>query len=138
MFTNMDDQPLNDMMQRLGVSDRNSYPWSTPIWGHQFGLLPSIIPSSTVVKQSFPKKEEAKENKKEEEVEELHDCEADGNGKKKGKKRNQKSNPKRKNIPILIGCMVLKPKRKVNPRKRKPSHFESWVKENQRVNLFLL
>ena len=122
------------MMQRLGVSDRNSYPWSTPIWGHQFGMLPS---TPTPVKEKSSKKEEALK-----EEEELHDCEADGNG--KGKKPKKKINPKKinpkKNIPTLIGCMDLKQKKtkvKVNPRKTMLSHFEPWQKENQRVNLFL-
>ena len=76
---------MNDMMmQRLGVSDRNSYPWSTPIWGHQFGMLPSTPPPPppTPVKEKSSKKEEALKE------EELHDCEADGNG--KGKKPKKK------------------------------------------------
>ena len=35
---------LCKMMEKLGVSDSNSYLWNTPIWGHQFGELPFIQP----------------------------------------------------------------------------------------------
>ena len=131
-------------MESLGVSERNSYEWSSPIWGQQYPCQNIFHPppptcvsiNSTTVK----KKEEEEEEPKKEVI--LHDCEAEGKGKKRGKrpkkpsKKNLKRNPRnpRRNIHILPGCGGL------NPRVQKKNllnHFVLWLREKQRVNLFL-
>ena len=62
-------------------------------------------------------------------------------GKKEEKEKNTKiakSNPrnqKKRNIPILTGCMVLNQR---NPkRKNQLNHFVPWLREELGVNLFL-
>ena len=101
-------------MESLGVSERNSYEWSSPIWGQQYPCQNIFHPppptcvsiNSTTVK----KKEEEEEEPKKEVI--LHDCEAEGKGKKRGKrpKKPSKKKPKKK------------PKK---PKKKHP--YPSWL-----------
>merc|ERR1712035_45720 len=77
---------LCKMMEKLGVSDSNSYLWNTPIWGHQFGELPFIQPPPPP--PPTPQSAPPPSSTKMEIDEELHDCEAEGEGKgKRGGKR---------------------------------------------------
>merc|ERR1712035_161836 len=72
---------LCKMMEKLGVSDSNSYLWNTPIWGHQFGELPFIQPPPPP--PPTPQSAPPPSSTKMEIDEELHDCEAVGEGKGK-------------------------------------------------------
>ena len=65
-------------MERLGVSERDSYDWSSPIWGHQYPCKtlfhPPICSSNTSIvkeKQKKEKKEEKEDDPKKELT--LHD-----------------------------------------------------------------
>ena len=138
---------LCKMMEKLGVSDSNSYLWNTPIWGHQFGELPFIQPPPPP--PPTPQSAPPPSSTKMETDEELHDCEAEGEGKGKrggkrggGKGKGKNKKPK-KNILILIGCMDLKRTKNQKQKIRKEeernlNHFKLWLKEKKGVNPYLL
>merc|ERR1712035_76625 len=97
---------LCKMMEKLGVSDSNSYLWNTPIWGHQFGELPFIQPPPPP--PPTPQSAPPPSSTKMETDEELHDCEAEGEGKVNVKVKGKgKENVKVKgkvNVKGKVGC----------------------------------
>ena len=132
---------LCKMMEKLGVSDSNSYLWNTPIWGHQFGELPFIQPPPPPpTTQSAPPPPPS--STKMETDEELHDCEAEGEGKGKrggkrggGKGKGKNKKPKKKHpYPYWLHGPKKnkKPKAKNKKGGKKPKSLQAMAKGKKR------